>query len=128
MSNKKISIVMPVFNTGVFLHESVDSVLNQQTFGDCDLPPLELIIVDDRSDDLETIAILAPGTSVSASFGTGGKRGLPARATRESSRLLPNGLRSSMPMTSGFPMRLHYGGARSRAIPKSSGLPVSFAC
>ena len=53
-----VSIVMPVFNTGGYLREAIDSVLQQQALDDCAVPAFELIIVDDRSWDPETLAIL----------------------------------------------------------------------
>ena len=48
----KISIIMPVYNTGKYLRESISSLVNQ-SFKD-----IELICVDDASDDLETREIL----------------------------------------------------------------------
>lgn len=48
----KISIVMPVYNTGDFLEEAIESLL-KQTFHD-----FQLICVDDGSDDLRTKEIL----------------------------------------------------------------------
>ncbi|OIR07138.1 UDP-Glc:alpha-D-GlcNAc-diphosphoundecaprenol beta-1,3-glucosyltransferase WfgD [mine drainage metagenome] len=53
-----VSIVMPVFNTGGYLREAIDSVLQQQALDNCALPAYELILVDDRSSDPETLAIL----------------------------------------------------------------------
>lgn len=47
-----ITIVMPVYNTGVYLKESIESILNQ-TYGD-----FELICVDDCSKDDLTLEIL----------------------------------------------------------------------
>lgn len=48
----KISVVMPVYNTGKYLRESIDSLI-KQTFKD-----IELICVDDSSDDFDTLEIL----------------------------------------------------------------------
>lgn len=48
----KISIIMPVYNTGEFLEEAIESLL-KQTFHD-----FQLICVDDGSDDLRTKEIL----------------------------------------------------------------------
>lgn len=53
-----VSVIMPVFNTGAYLIEAINSVLNQKTVSDCELPSFELIIVDDHSTDQKTIAIL----------------------------------------------------------------------
>jgi len=53
-----VSIVMPVFNTGGYLREAIDSVLQQQALDDCAVPAFELILVDDQSSDPETLAIL----------------------------------------------------------------------
>lgn len=47
-----ISIVMPVFNTGSYLYESVGSII-AQSFGEW-----ELLLIDDASDDKKTIDIL----------------------------------------------------------------------
>ena len=52
----EISVIIPVYNTGVVLQETVDSVINQ-TFKD-----IEIIIVDDGSVDPETARILAGQT------------------------------------------------------------------
>ena len=49
----KISVVMPVYNCGKYLRESIDSLINQ-SFKD-----MELICVDDASDDFETRQILS---------------------------------------------------------------------
>ena len=49
----EISIVIPCFNDGVYIQETIDSV-NAQTFRDT-----EIIIVDDSSTDKETLKILA---------------------------------------------------------------------
>lgn len=53
-----ISIIMPVFNTGAYLSEAIDSVLNQQPHGGVGVPQFELILVDDGSTDPATLAIL----------------------------------------------------------------------
>ena len=49
---KRISIIMPVYNTGNYLIESLES-LRGQTFAD-----FEIICVDDASSDPKTIQIL----------------------------------------------------------------------
>ena len=54
----RISILMPVFNSGAYLQEAVDSVLNQQSLSGDPLPPFELILVDDHSTDPVTLSVL----------------------------------------------------------------------
>ncbi len=51
-TNPMVSVVMPCYNDGRFIQESIASV-KAQTY-----PEIELIIVDDGSDDAETIAAL----------------------------------------------------------------------
>ena len=53
-----VSIIMPVFNTGAYLVEAINSVLNQQATSSWELPSFELLVVDDHSTDQETIEIL----------------------------------------------------------------------
>lgn len=48
----KVSVIMPCYNDGVYIEESIASV-NKQSYKD-----IELIIVDDGSDDFETLNIL----------------------------------------------------------------------
>ena len=48
----KVSIIVPVHNTGSYLVDCVDSITNQ-SYSD-----LEIICVDDDSDDAETIDII----------------------------------------------------------------------
>lgn len=50
---KKVTIVMPCFNDGKFIHESIKSA-KQQTY-----PNIELIVIDDGSDDPYTLERLA---------------------------------------------------------------------
>lgn len=52
MKHPEISVIIPVYNTGMILQETIDSVLNQ-SFTD-----FELIIVDDGSIDQETLNVL----------------------------------------------------------------------
>lgn len=49
---------MPVFNTGKYLNEAIQSVLEQKSNADCALPDFELIVVDDHSTDPQTLEIL----------------------------------------------------------------------
>lgn len=58
MDNPRLSVIMPVFNTGPFLAEAIDSVLQQQGLDGRALPSFELIVIDDGSTDAETLAIL----------------------------------------------------------------------
>lgn len=58
MDNPRLSVIMPVFNTGPFLAEAIDSVLRQQPLDGQSLPSFELIVIDDGSTDLHTLAIL----------------------------------------------------------------------
>ncbi len=52
------SIVMPVFNTGKFLYDSIGSILDQKPTMYCGVPDFELIVVDDGSNDIETLKII----------------------------------------------------------------------
>lgn len=52
MSRQLVSIIMPTFNAGKFLADSIESILNQ-TYKD-----LELLITDDGSSDALTLQIL----------------------------------------------------------------------
>lgn len=52
MKTDLVSVIMPTYNTGSILTESIDSILNQ-TYKN-----LELIITDDKSDDETTLSIL----------------------------------------------------------------------
>lgn len=52
MEKDLVSVIMPTYNTGGILAESIESVLTQ-TYKN-----LELLITDDHSDDLETLDIL----------------------------------------------------------------------
>ena len=52
MSKPLISIVVPVYNTGKYLHKCIGSLLEQ------DYPGFEIVVVDDGSTDAETARIL----------------------------------------------------------------------
>lgn len=55
----EVSIIMPVFNSGAYLAEAIDSVLNQRSTTSCEVPNFELIVVDDHSTDPVTLEILS---------------------------------------------------------------------
>lgn len=57
MTNREIifSFIIPVYNTGNYLHETLDSIINQ----DFDLTQVEIIIVDDCSNDNSTKQIIS---------------------------------------------------------------------
>ncbi|MDB5894364.1 MAG: hypothetical protein JWQ88_1895 [Rhodoferax sp.] len=57
-ASPRISVIVPVFNTGAFLDEAVDSVLNQVGTAKCAVPAFELILVDDASTDPLTLQAL----------------------------------------------------------------------
>ena len=50
--NPVVSVILPVYNSGSFLSDAIDSVLKQS------LEDFELLIVDDGSDSIETLRIL----------------------------------------------------------------------
>ena len=54
MSNFKISVIIPTYNTGYYLKQAVDSIINQTI----EFENIELILVDDKSDDEYTINLL----------------------------------------------------------------------
>lgn len=58
VSDPEVSIIMPVFNTGCYLSDAVDSVLFQKPTADCAVPTFELVLIDDASTDPETLKIL----------------------------------------------------------------------
>ena len=53
MAQELVSVIMPSFNSGKHLTDSIDSILNQ-TYHD-----IELLITDDHSDDQETLNMLS---------------------------------------------------------------------
>ena len=53
MSRQTVSVVIPTFNSALYLREALDSVLAQS------VPPLEIIVVDDGSRD-NTVEQLTP--------------------------------------------------------------------
>ncbi|WP_409198241.1 glycosyltransferase family 2 protein [Methanobrevibacter acididurans] len=54
MSKYKLSVIIPTFNTGVFLHESLGSIINQSI----GFENVEVILVDDKSSDPLTLSII----------------------------------------------------------------------
>ena len=54
MSNYKLTVVVPTFNTGIFLHESLGSIINQSI----GFENIEVILVDDKSSDPLTLSII----------------------------------------------------------------------
>ena len=50
-----VSVIIPCFNSGRYLLDSVSSALNQNG----DFSFLEVIVIDDRSDDTDTLSALA---------------------------------------------------------------------
>lgn len=63
-----ISIVMPVFNTGAVLRDSVDSVVSQTLFSRERADYWELLVIDDGSTDPETIALLGEIAALSGNI------------------------------------------------------------
>ncbi|SHI70015.1 glycosyltransferase family 2 protein [Pseudobutyrivibrio xylanivorans] len=83
MNNSLVSVVMPVYNTGVLLKESIGSLLNQ-TYTN-----IELLCVDDASNDTLTKEILAEYLNADArvklivlekNIGAGGARNIGLEA------------------------------------------------
>lgn len=64
-SGQTLSVIMPVFNTGFLLIESVESVLRQDLFQTMSPSDWELILVDDRSTDADTALALVKAESLS---------------------------------------------------------------
>lgn len=58
MSKLIISIIVPVFNTGILLSKCICSIVEQAEWNGLDLPPFEVVIVDDLSTDPATIQLL----------------------------------------------------------------------
>lgn len=57
--NPDISIIIPVYNTGILLQEAVDSILGQTCPSGGSLPYFEIIVIDDHSNDPITLNLLA---------------------------------------------------------------------
>lgn len=59
MDLPEVSIIMPVFNGGAYLLDAVRSLRRQLPLPGLALPALEIVVVDDGSDDGPTLAALA---------------------------------------------------------------------
>lgn len=62
MDTPEVSIIMPVFNAaagGAYLRQAVRSLLQQLPLPGLALPSMEILVVNDRSDDPATLAALA---------------------------------------------------------------------
>lgn len=59
MARPDVSVIMPVFNTGELLLAAVRSILDQEPLPDTPLPSLEILVVDDSSNDPDTQRILS---------------------------------------------------------------------
>lgn len=59
MDLPEVSIIMPVFNGGAYLLDAVRSLLRQQPLPGLALPTMEIVVVDDGSNDSATLAALA---------------------------------------------------------------------
>ena len=54
-----ISVIIPVYNSGEFITDAIESILNQKPLDTVSaLPTLEIIVVDDLSTDTKTLEIL----------------------------------------------------------------------
>jgi len=64
MTDVDISIVTPVFNTGLIFKETITSLLEQAEWKGKELPSFEWVVVDDHSTDEDTMRILADMTNL----------------------------------------------------------------
>ncbi|REL33980.1 glycosyltransferase family 2 protein [Thalassotalea euphylliae] len=54
----EVSIIMPVYNTGKVMLKTVESIEQQISYKNHPVPSFEVILIDDGSDDVETLDIL----------------------------------------------------------------------
>lgn len=71
-TSAQVSVVIPCYNHGQYLAEAIQSVLAQTC------PPLEVIVVDDGSDELGTLAVLEQTAQSGITVLSTENRGLPA--------------------------------------------------
>lgn len=91
MSGVDISIVMPVFNTGEYLEQAIDSVLAQTAGAYGVMPTYELLVVDDHSTDPLTLDIYSRYASSANVRVLRNQRGKGAAGARNTGIVCANG-------------------------------------